>query len=102
MWSRCLLPRSPRLGYGMNMSTNMSIPLPSAGYMANCDWIQSHWSQLLCDYPDQWIAVDQGRVFAAGRHLGQVADEAERAGASADVVHQFVASATMIPSLGLV
>jgi hypothetical protein len=52
--------------------------------------------QLLRDYPDQWIAVDQGRVWAAGRNLGQVADEAERAGASPDAVHQFVASATMI------
>ena len=81
------------------MSTNAAIPLPSAGYMANSRWIQTHWSELLCNYPGQWIAVDQGRVLATGKNLGHVADEAERAGASADVVHQFVASATMIPSL---
>jgi hypothetical protein len=78
------------------MSANTTIPLPTAGYMANCRWIQAEWSRLLRDHPDQWVAVDQGRVLAAGRNLGEVADEAERAGASADVAHLFVAGATMI------
>lgn len=78
------------------MSANAAIPLPPAGHMANCRWIQSEWSRLLRQHPDQWIAVDQGRVLAAGPNLGQVADEAQRAGASPDVVHQFVAGAAMI------
>ncbi len=78
------------------MSANTTIPLPTAGNSANCRWIQEEWAQLLRDYPDQWVAVDRGRVLAAGRNLSQVADEAERAGASPDVVHQFVAGATMI------
>jgi hypothetical protein len=78
------------------MSTNTTIPLPTAGNTANCHWIQTEWSQLLRDYPDQWVAVDQGRVLAAGRNLSQVADQAEHSGASPDVVHQFVAGATMI------
>jgi hypothetical protein len=61
--------------------------------MANCDWIQTHFGELLRDHPDQWIAVDQGRVLAAGRNLGQVADEAELAWASPHITHYFVASA---------
>ena len=75
----------------------MTIPLPTAGNSANCRWIQAQWAELLRDYPDRWVAVDQERVLAAGRNLGEVADEAERAGASpGDVVHVFVASATTI------
>jgi hypothetical protein len=78
------------------MAATAPIPLPTAGNNANVDWIEAHWAQLLCDYPDQWVAVDQGRVWASGRNLGLVTDEAQRAGASTDVVHQFVASATTI------
>ena len=78
------------------MGSTAPIPLPTAGNTANALWIQAHWPELLRDFPDQWVAVDQGRVWAAGRKMGEVADEAVRAGASPDVVHQFVASATMI------
>jgi Family of unknown function (DUF5678) len=70
--------------------------LPTPGYMTNRRWIQSHWSQLLSDYPDQWIAVDHGRVLAAGRGYSHVSDEAKRAGGSADMARQFVASEFMI------
>jgi len=78
------------------MSSTTSIPLPSTAYLANCRWIQAEWSRLWRDYSDQWIAVDQGRILAAGRDLGEVADEAERAGASSNAVHLFVAGATTI------
>lgn len=79
------------------MSSHTTLPpLPTAEYMANCDWIHAHFGELLRDHPDQWIAVDQGRVMASGRNLGQVTGEAERAGASRHVTHYFVASASMI------
>ncbi len=78
------------------MSANTAIPLPTPGNSANCRWIQAEWAQLLRDYPDQWIAVDQGRVLAAGRNLGQVADAVRRASASADVAYEFIASASLI------
>jgi len=79
------------------MSTNTTLPpLPTPGYMANCDWIQSHFGELLRDHPDQWIAVDQDHVLAAGRAFSQVRDEAKQAGATPDVTHYFVASEFMV------
>ncbi len=83
-------------GYASIMSTDVAIPLPTPGNSANCRWIQAQWAQLLRDYPDQWIAVDQDRVLAAGRNLGEVANTARRAGASGDVAYEFVAGASLI------
>lgn len=78
------------------MSASGHIPLPSPGYLANDRWIRSRLDQLVRDYPDQWVAVDQGRVVVADPDLGYVTEEAHRAGASPDTAFEFVASASLI------
>jgi hypothetical protein len=78
------------------MSTNADIPLPSPAYLANDSWIEAHLDRLARDYPEQWVAVDRGRVLAAGPDLGRVTEEANRAGASPDAAFEFIASASMI------
>jgi hypothetical protein len=72
------------------------VPLPSAGYLANSRWIQDNLAALACQCPDQWVAVDCGRVIAAGPDLGEVTAKSLKAGVSDDVVYEFIAGATMI------
>ncbi len=78
------------------MSPNALIPLPTPAYLANCRWIQAEMNRLVRQYTDQWIAVDQGRVLAAGPDLGRVTAAAQRASQSADVAYEFIAGSSMI------
>jgi len=80
----------------IEMSSAPPIPLPAPAYLANCRWIETQFDQLMQQYRDQWIAVDQGRVVATGPALGQVAAQARRIGASPDVAFEFMAGVSMI------
>jgi len=75
---------------------DIAIPLPTAAYLENCRWIQTHFPQLAREHRDQWVAVDQGRVLAAGANLRDVTLAAEQQRASPDVAYEFIASSSMI------
>jgi hypothetical protein len=72
------------------------IPLPTGQHVANCRWICDHIDDLVEQYPDQWIAVHEGRVLAAGRDLGEVAAAARAKSHADDIVFDFVNSGSMI------
>lgn len=78
------------------MSTTPLIPLSSPAYLSNCEWIQAHLDQLVREYPDQGVAVDEGRVLAAGPDLARVRASARQISSSADVAYEFVAGVTMV------
>ena len=78
------------------MSSAAHIPLPTPAYLANCRWIEQQLDQLVHAYPDQWIAVDGGRVLAAGPDLERVSGEAHRLGASPDAAFEFIAGASLV------
>ncbi|MFQ6062780.1 MAG: DUF5678 domain-containing protein [Methanosarcinales archaeon] len=41
-------------------------------------WGRKHRSELLMQYPDQWIAIDNKKVISAGKSLSAVEEEAKK------------------------
>lgn len=46
-------------------------PIPKR-YFADEQWFADHSHELAQQYPDQWVAVCNGEVIAAGKVLGEV------------------------------
>jgi hypothetical protein len=78
------------------MSVPVNIPLPTTPYLANCQWIKCNLDEMVRSHPDQWIAVHEGRVLAAGPDLGKVTIDARRTCPSPDIAYEFVAGASTI------
>lgn len=78
------------------MSTSAAPPAPSAEYLQDCAWIERHVEELVRDHANQWVAVHQGRVVAAGPDLGVVAAAARQAFPTGDVAYQFVDDGTLV------
>lgn len=70
------------------MST--TLPLPTAAFNQNFDWIVQNFGVLAARHPNQWIAVDQGRVLAADPDLAAVRHSAAGQAPPKDVVFYFV------------
>lgn len=78
------------------MGNSQNIPIPTAEYLSNYGWIQSHLDELVQSYPDQWVAAANGMVISAGKDLGIVTQEASNACPTGNVAFEFIASASMI------
>lgn len=55
-----------------------------------------HLDQLVQQYRDQWIAVENGTVLAAGHDLRTVTDASRALSSSPDIAYEFIASGSMI------
>lgn len=52
-------------------------PLPP-NYLTDRQWVQDHSTELVNQYPDQWVAVLNGSVIASGQSRGQSIEAAQR------------------------
>lgn len=53
-------------------------------------WGESHHSELLREYRDQWVAIENKQVVAAGTNLGQVEKEAQQKTGKSDIPVVFI------------
>ena len=67
-------------------------PLPPKDprYSRDKDWAYANHAALEREYPNQWVAVVDGRVVAAGKDLGKVRSEAARVTDRFDIAIIFV------------
>ena len=66
------------------------VPPIDPRYFQDLDWAYAHYATLAADHPNQWVAVVDGRVVAAGLNLGEVESEASRVAGRRDVAILFV------------
>jgi hypothetical protein len=59
-------------------------------YWEDMDWAYEHYATLAADHPNQWVAVADGRVVAAGTDLGVVEAIAREKAARKDLAVLFV------------
>jgi hypothetical protein len=59
-------------------------------YWQDMDWAYAHYATLVTNHPNQWVAVVDSRVVAAGANLGEVESEASRIAGPRDVAVLFV------------
>ncbi|MBI5763787.1 MAG: hypothetical protein HZA51_09725 [Planctomycetes bacterium] len=78
------------------MSHAPPLPMPTAAYLRNSQWIIDHYSELLRNLGVCWVAVHDGKVLSSGPALGPVTDVAERVAPAADIAFQFIDDATLI------
>ena len=69
---------------------------PSAQYWQDRRWIRDHYSQLMREHPNEWVAVHCGIVLSAGEDLGEVEDAARAGSADQDIVYQFIEDGSLI------
>ncbi len=55
-------------------------------------WISEHHHELAEKYPDQWVAVFNGEVIAAGKNLGEVEKVAHEKTGERDIATRLVES----------
>ena len=55
----------------------MEIPEMPKEFWNDLNWTREHHTELLRDYRDQWVAVVDGKVVAAGKDLAKVEEEAK-------------------------
>ncbi len=78
------------------MSRVPPLPLPTPSEVEDWRWIDEHMTDLVHRYPDQWVAVQNGVVLAAGAAMDEVARAAETKCQSYDIVLEFIHSGTRI------
>lgn len=78
------------------MNSNHAPPALSAAHVAASDWIEQHLDELGQRYPNQWVAVHDGRVVGAGDTLREATEAAERVAPPEDVAYHFVDDGTLI------
>jgi hypothetical protein len=66
------------------------VPPLDPRYMRDVDWAYANYNELAAAYPNQWVAVVDGRVVAAGVDLGEVETDAARVADRQDVAVIFV------------
>jgi hypothetical protein len=66
------------------------VPPIDPRYFQDMDWAYAHYNRLAAAYPNQWVAVVDGRVVAASLDLGEVESEAIRVAGRRDVAILFV------------
>lgn len=59
-------------------------------YWEDMDWAYEHYATLAAEHPNQWVAVVDGRVVAAGMDLGKVESVARGIAGRKDVAVLFV------------
>ncbi len=74
------------------MGTTEYPPVPPIDprYFRDMDWAYANHAMLEKTYPDQWVAVVDGRVVAVGTNLGEVEAEAARVTDCFDIATLFV------------
>jgi hypothetical protein len=78
------------------MGRSTDLPLPSRCEVEDWRWVDEHMSDLIRQYPDQWVAVHGGRVLAAGPDLGDVAAAARQRCESDDIVFELIHSGSLV------
>jgi len=73
-----------------------SLPLPSHQYLENRRWIRENIESLVRNHANQWIAVHEGKVLAAGPDAGEIREKVLRMTSDEDVVYQFIDDGTLI------
>ncbi len=66
------------------------VPPLDPRYVRDVDWAYANYNALAAAHPNQWVAVVEGRVVAAGIDLGEVETEAARVAGRQDVAVIFV------------
>ena len=66
------------------------VPPLDPRYVRDVDWAYANYNALAAAHPNQWVAVVDERVVAAGVDLGQVETEAARIAGRQDVAVIFV------------
>jgi len=66
------------------------VPPIDPRYFQDMDWAYANYASLAAEHPNQWVAVVDGRVAAAGANLGVVEEEATRIAGRRDVAVLFV------------
>jgi hypothetical protein len=66
------------------------VPPIDPRYFQDLDWAYAHYNRLAAAYPNQWVAVVNGRVVAASLDLGVVEEEALQVAGRTDVAILFV------------
>ncbi len=61
------------------------VPPIDRQYWRDMDWAYHNYATLAAEYPNQWVAVVDGRVVAAGPNLGEVESKAGRIAGRRDV-----------------
>ena len=66
------------------------VPPLDPQYLRDMDWAYAHYAELERAYPNQWVAVVEGRVVAAGPVLADVRAGAAKFTDRGDVAVLFV------------
>lgn len=66
------------------------VPPLDPRYVRDMDWGHEHYSLLAKAYPNQWVAIVDGQVVAAGTDLGEVESVAARVTDRKDIAVLFV------------
>lgn len=73
-----------------------ALPLPTAAFNRNFDWIVQNFASLAAQHPNRWIAVDRARVLAIDPDLAVVRRAAAGQGSPKDLVFYFVDDGSLI------
>ncbi len=74
----------------MDMKEFPPVPPIDPRYFRDMDWAYDNYAVLEKTYPDQWVAVVDGRVVGASTDLGEVKAEARRVTDRFDIAILFV------------
>lgn len=62
----------------MNQKKHQVVPPTPGEYWDDRAWLLQHMNDIAADYPNQWIAVVDKKVVAAGKVIAKVREEAEQ------------------------
>ncbi len=65
-------------------------PRADPRYFRDMDWAYAHYADLAKAYPNQWVAIVDGRVVAGGTDLGEVKSQAAQVTDRFDIATLFV------------
>ena len=75
---------------GMKAKEFPPAPPIDSRYWEDMDWAYEHYATLAAEHPNQWVAVLEGRVVAAGVNLGEVESVARGIAGRKDVAVVFI------------
>ena len=78
------------------MKRAAKVPLPSAQYVRDAQWIARNYTRLSKKYPNQWVAVHKGKVVAVADDLGRARRMARKRTGTDEFPVQLVDDGTII------
>ena len=68
----------------------MAIPEMPKEFWDDMDWTSQHYSELMQKYPNEWVAVVDGKIISHGKDLEKIIKEAKRKTGKEHIAVEFI------------